>query len=93
MDSGINARILLDKVVELNETYHPSYIDEPTLFNLSHTLEKEVEYVVGKYEEAIKPNATQKRWRELDDKMNQATSQIHLDLHSLFSRIEEIETE
>lgn len=87
------AQTLLNKVVELNEKYRPPYIDEQTIFDLTHTLEKEVEYIVRKYEEAIKPNAAQKRWQELDDTMNQATSQIHLDLHSLFSRIEEIETE
>ena len=58
-------------------------------FQLSHTLEKEVEHVVGTYEEAIKPNAAQKRWQELDDKMNRATRQIHLDIYSLLSYIEE----
>ena len=39
--------------------------------------------------EAIKPNAAQKRWQELDDKMNRATRQIHLDIYSLLSYIEE----
>ena len=73
-----NAQTLFNKVVELNEKCRPSYIDEQTIFQLSHTLEKEVEHVVGTYEEAIKPNAAQKRWQELDDKMNRATRQIHL---------------
>ena len=84
-----NAQTLFNKVVELNEKCRPSYIDEQTIFQLSHTLEKEVEHVVGTYEEAIKPNAAQKRWQELDDKMNRATRQIHLDIYSLLSYIEE----
>lgn len=88
-----NAQILLKKVVELNEKYRPSYINRQTIFQLSHTLKKEVEYVVGKYEEATKPNAAKKRWQELDDMMNQATRQIHLDLHSLLSHIETIEAQ
>lgn len=88
-----NAQKLLDKVIELNEKCRPFYIDEQTIFQLSHTLGKEVEYVVGTYAEAIKPNAAKKRWRELDDMMNQATRQIHLDLHGLLSHIEEIEAE
>ena len=73
----------------MNEALRPAYIDEQTILNLLHTLEKEVEYVVGKYKEAIKPNAAQKRWRGLDDMMNRATSQIHLDIYSLLSYIEE----
>lgn len=88
-----NAQTLFNKVVELNGKCRPSYIDEQTIFQLSHTLEKEVEHVVGAYEEAIKPNAAKKRWQELDNTMEQATNQIHLDLHSLLSHIEEIETE
>ena len=84
-----NAQTLFNKVVELNEKCRPSYIDEQTIFQLSHTLEKEVEHVVGTYEEAIKPNAAQKRWQELDDKMNRATRQIHLDIYNLLSYIEE----
>ena len=71
-----NAQTLFNKVVELNEKCRPSYIDEQTIFQLSHTLEKEVEHVVGTYEEAIKPNAAQKRWQELDDKMNRATAKF-----------------
>ena len=67
--------------------------DEQTIFQLSHTLEKEVEHVVGAYEEAIKSNAAKKRWQELDDKMKRATNQIHLDLHSLVSHIKEIDNE
>ncbi|WP_418669173.1 hypothetical protein [Alistipes sp.] len=89
----LNAQTLFNKVVELNEKCRPSYIDEQTIFQLSHTLEKEVEHAVGAYEEAIKPNAAKKRWQELDNTMKQATNQIHLDLHSLLSHIEEIETE
>ena len=73
-----NAQTLFNKVVELNEKCRPSYIDEQTIFQLSHTLEKEVEHVVGTYEEAIKPNAAQKRWQELDDKMNRANSSGYL---------------
>ena len=41
------------------------------------------------HEEAIKPNAAQKRWQELDGKMNRATRQIHLDIYNLLSYIEE----
>lgn len=77
----------------MNKKCRPSYIDEQTIFQLSHTLEKEVEYVAGKYKEATKSNAAQKRWQELDDTMRQATNQIHLDLHSLLSHIKEIEVE
>lgn len=87
-----NAQTLFNKVVELNEALHPTYIDEQTISNLAHTLEKESEYVVGKYEEAIKPNAAKKRWRELCDMMNRATRQIHLDIYNLLSHIEEINT-
>lgn len=88
-----NAQTLFNKVIELNKKCRPSYIDEQTIFQLSHTLEKEVEYVVGTYEEDIKPNAAKKRWQELDNTMKRATNQIHLDLHSLLSHIEEINHE
>lgn len=84
---------LYDKVIELNKECHPAYIDEQTIFNLSHTLSKEVEYVAAKYRDATKPHAAKTRWRELEDLMNRTTRQIHLDLDRVFSRIEEIEAE
>lgn len=62
---------LRDKVIELNKECHPAYIDEHTIFNLSHTLSKEVEYVAAKYRDATKPHAAKIRWRELDDLIEQ----------------------
>ena len=59
------------------------------LLHLSASSARLQQHVVGTYEEAIKPNAAQKRWQELDDKMNRATRQIHLDIYNLLSYIEE----
>mgnify|MGYP000332156397 CR=1 FL=1 len=51
--------------------------DEQTIFQLSHTLEKEVEHVLEHSEEAIKPNASPKTiGKKLDDKMNRATAKF-----------------
>lgn len=85
-----NAETLSKKVLKLYNDYHPEYINEHAIDSLIHTCDKEVNYVVSKSREANKSNAAQKRKTELTSEMNKATSQIELDVFSLFLKIRQL---
>lgn len=85
-----NAKKLITKAHELHNEYNPEYLNLASIEALYHTLEKEVEYVVYKDDEANKSNAAKKRKLELVKEMNGATEQIKIDAFALFLKISEL---
>ena len=84
----IYANKLLQKVQELYINFHPDYLSDFDLRALMHTvLNKEVKDVTYCYEEALKPNVSQKKKDAVCKAIKKANSQIKLDLFSLFAKI------
>ena len=85
-----NAKKLEEKVYKLYNTFNPDYLDENTLHALSHTCGKEVSYVEHHYDRSIKRNAAKIRHTEFINSIHKANEQIHLDLFSLFAKIDDV---
>lgn len=76
-----------DQILELIKEAMNSCADENTkrsyfeaVLALTHTMDKEVQYVFSTYEASKKKNAPAKRKRDYENELSKAISQIYLDL-------------
>lgn len=74
-----NVSVLLQKIIELQKDYNPSYLDSSTIYNLKLTTGKEVDLI--EYAKSKKA---------LQSSMRKATNQIKIDLYSLLKKAEEV---
>lgn len=87
----IHANQLLQKVVELQNTFHPSYLNGSEISDLAHTVDKEVAYVEYRYQKALDSKASRKTKQEVCNAIKKANDQIRLDLFGLLKHIDELE--
>ena len=87
----IHAQELLNKVLELYNTYHPEYLNQSEIGDFMHTMDKEVAFVEYDYQESIKSRVSRKKKNEVCNAIIKANKQIKLDLFRLFQKMEELQ--
>lgn len=84
------AQQIFNKVVELNESCHPEYINNDTIVKLQDVIEDEVDLVRRKYSEVLKPNSAKKRKNEMYNLMDVALFHIDMHLQTLYKVFDEL---